>query len=264
MRALPREADSGGDMEELLQIDGVDDDVTEDMIEDVIVAKTAERGKVVSTAAEIPVEIPQPAETVVVPNPPRPRPIPIWRPPLQTVPPLATNILATSTSDGTAPTPTPTMSVFGQLLTTLGSATPSLTILKPFVADFPQTPSTHSIADHLDDDEFALIEPWVAADPPSSPSQTEPAPDDGAKDIPDFNIWSSSDCQGFKWLVGGTESWGNWRTLVRTFLNFRDIGGTSISVRRLKYNGIDRRLMYSIYRFSVMLSLRPVKRVQSG
>ncbi|KAF7985449.1 hypothetical protein HWV62_5193 [Athelia sp. TMB] len=39
--------------------------------------------------------------------------------------------------------------------------------------------------------------------------------------LPDLNRWSSFECRGFKWLISGTETWGDWRASIRILTEYR-------------------------------------------
>lgn len=48
--------------------------------------------------------------------------------------------------------------------------------------------------------------------------------------IPDWKNWPAHASAGFQWLIRDTESWGNWQSTARMFLNFRERTGFPVHV----------------------------------
>lgn len=142
---------------------------------------------------------------------------------------------------------TPAPSIFCGIRQTLGSAAPSITEIRPMVIDLPVVPPLATSIPELDEDEeeVPIITRWSTVYPPSSPlAVASPLLAEGSTAataectsvIPDYTNWSVFDCNGFKWLIGGAESWGDWQACVRTFVNFRVQAGSLVRLLALYWH----------------------------
>lgn len=81
-----------------------------------------------------------------------------------------------------------------------------------------------------EEEDMPIIAPWSTVTTTSSPLVAAssllaegsivvmPEP---ASLFPNYKKWSVFGCHGFNWLIGGTESWGDWRACITMSVDFR-------------------------------------------
>lgn len=156
------------------------------------------------------------------------------------LPPSTFVLPCSSNSDGS---PRPAPSVFSGILQSLGSTAPSLTVIQPIVLDLPIIPHAPSLStpglDDYEDEETPIVTPWSSVITPSSPlivAGSQLAEGSSAAITEPVNIilndkhWSAFDCHGFKWLIGGTEGWGDWQACVRMLVDSRIKAGFPVRI----------------------------------